>query len=456
MRFERFAIATTLGAFAAACTSSTEPAAPADQSPATPSTALPVSWATDVAETSNGAAPNVSTEAACGSATATYLSELLNVTPDQATVQREWGDCVEGGQQVMLSGAVATTHLGPTDLPMSHPYGDDLSMNIDVDEAFRPFAQKLGTEPGEETQNQIHVEISAGFIPHVPRAASPPSGQLFRDAADYNLEPAGFQPGFDQPAIGDRVAIMGRWIIDCGHANFSAELHAMSFLAWAHTEGKKTVVHAYYNPYRDTQLYSPDETVLGKVSDTARLDAPDTKPFPAFFFDEILRVASGQSDVLSSLELIEAETTSPGDWQICPPAGSSGKKPVFHYDAVARAGVAFEPTLDETTGCVAMHSVLQKSYTRVDATLRRCVLPWKYLNDIASVAIGGDPIDLQQMIKDRVTPAAQPRFDPDPEASCADALSGPEVSATPSGQNLKIDDAQPFPFYAVLSVEWAD
>src|SRR5262249_19061594 len=154
-------------------------------------------------------------------------------------------------------------HLGPTDVPTSHPFGDDLSMNIELDPAFVPFAKKLGAEQSSESDTQIHVEISAGFIPHLVRSTPPPAGQTYRQNADVNLDPAGFQAGFATPMIGDPVLVMGQWIIDCGHANYAAELHAISFLAWAHVDGATTTVRFYYNPYRDLELYLADASKSG-------------------------------------------------------------------------------------------------------------------------------------------------------------------------------------------------
>jgi hypothetical protein len=411
-----------------------------------------IGWATGASEAANGPAPAVDLGSACGSTQATFLAELVNGNPLQAQVLREWGDCVSGGKDVMVAGRVTATHLGPTDLPMDHPFADDLSMDVDLDEQYVPFNQKLGTEPSEEggdSEASMHVEISAGFIPHLPSTSTPPAGETVRQAADANLAVAGFQPGFTGPAVGDRIIAMGRWIIDCGHASFTAEIHTMSFLAWTHVDSAgHATARFFYNPYRDTELYAAmTPAQLGAVDDTSRL--ANAQPFPRYFVQEILGLDPGSTDRLRALELIEATHVSPVDWEICLPEGSGAL--TVNYDVVARTGAAVTFTPDSAHGCVAMHSVLG-TYTAAPANVRVCSLPWSYLDSIVQGAVS-QPIDLQSVIGQYVTtPAGQARLALDPEATCADALAGPPVTDAPTGQSVRVDDTQPFPFYGTVTL----
>src|SRR5438477_8480203 len=120
-----------------------------------------VAWNPGKVTTANGRPPALSAEGACGSASDTYLTELLHVSPTQSKVGHEWGDIVKGGKQVAVSGSVATTHLGPTDLPMSHPFGDDLSMDVALDAPFPAFAKSLG--PSESHTGEMRVTTSSGI-----------------------------------------------------------------------------------------------------------------------------------------------------------------------------------------------------------------------------------------------------------------------------------------------------
>jgi hypothetical protein len=415
----------------------------------TSGTALPareaVGWALGSAIAANGPAPEVDIVEACGSATATYLSELLDNSALAAKVQYQWGDCVPGGKQIMVSGVVTKTHLGPTDLPISHPFGDDLSMNVELDLPFIPYARKLGSEQSEQSATQMHVEIASGLIPHLPRPRAA-DGLSYREIADRNLERAYFQPGFAEPAVGDRVLAMGRYIIDCGHGDFSPELHAMSFLSWSHVEGKTTTVRFYYNPYRDSGVYGEPGAPLGRVGDAARLE--EGTPFPRYLVGQVIGLAD-KVDRLRALEYMDATTVSPEAWEICPPSPSAQVQ--VRYDVVTRSGVALDFAPDAARGCVAVHASLD-AYRPADAAMRTCPLPWSYLDEIVQGEVG-QPLDLHALLQSYLpSPQAKARADADPETSCADALAGPPVDPAPKGRSVRVDDAQPFPFYGVVTV----
>src|SRR5262249_62091461 len=120
----------------------------------------------------------------------TDLKELIPTAPRARTVKQEWGDIVPGGKQVMVSGTVTTAHAGPGDLPMSHPFGDDLSMDVALDPQFCEFSRQLGVPDAAVPRDELHLEISAGMIPHLrrpPTTAGGPSGQAWRQLSDLHL-----------------------------------------------------------------------------------------------------------------------------------------------------------------------------------------------------------------------------------------------------------------------------
>ena len=409
----------------------------------------PVSWAQGRAVAANGTPPTFTAAGICGSDTATYLAELGNGSnPLQAKVLHEWSDIVPGGKQLLVSGSVAKTHLGPTDNPITHPYGDDLSMDVKLDQPFTPFSRQLG-HTAEEAGGQMHVEISSGLVPHEVRASLASATQTWRQLSDFNL--TGFQPGFDKPALGDRILVIGRYIIDCGHPNYGTELHPMAFLAWTHHQGATTVAHAYFNPYRDTEAYTTDASIIGKVDDTSRFS--QTQPFPQFFVSEVLRAINGTVDHLSSKELVDATHSSPVPWQVCAPSGTSGSHLQVNYDIVTRPGVEVKVTPEASSSCARVTTVLSPNYRPMDAALRQCVLPWTYLSQIAQQAYGTS-LDIQGLIHKFVSsPAARAIVDRDPGTTCADALAGPHVAPAPTGQRIRVDAGQPFPFYGVITAK---
>lgn len=403
-------------------------------------------WADGKAAKANGTAPPLSAVSACGSAKETYLSELLHTGATSATVLREWGDIVPGGRQIAVSGTVRSTHLGPSDLPMSHIFGDDLSMDIAVERPFLPFVRSLG--PSEQPPGELHVEISSGLIPHKPRPSPASPSQTWREMSDFNL--TGFQPGFGVPDRGDRVLAVGRWIIDCGHDNFQTELHPLSFVAFTHTGAATTSARLYQNPYRDSQLYSPDASMLGRVTDDQRLRSPDVKPLPAYLADEVFRAATGRAEHLRSQELLEARRLVPPPFDICTPSSAKGRLDV-RYDIVTRPGVDVRVVPEPSRGCARVTVALSPGYRPADVTLRQCSMPWAFLQALTKSAIGSE-IDVRGLIDRNVPTPVRPIVDRDPDTTCADALAGPEVSAAPAGRKIRADGTQPVPFYGIIQV----
>ena len=432
--FGAFALAT---AVVVACSSSrTQPA-----------TGPPLGWAPGVAEAANGTPGAIDVATVCGSASDQFLAELLHHSVADLKVMKEWGD-VEGSAQRLVSGQVATVNQGPGDLPMDHPLGDDLSMDVDLDPVFKPLSQKLGAAPSDTKAGQLHVEISSGLIPHLPSTRTPPANETWRQLSDVSLQ--GFQPGFDHPAIGDRVLVAGRYIVDCGHPDYHTELHPISFLAWAHENGATTVVHVYGNPYWDTELFNPDLSLGGKVNAQAREADANTKPLPKYLIDEVARLITGKTSQLRTFELLGVVPPSSTDWQVCAPAGTTGT-PVVHYDVRTRPGVTFTATTDHKTGCASIRSSVGSAFLAADVPLRSCLMPWDYLNAIAGQALDR-PVDTRAVIKANIPATDAPLVDRNPVTACADPLSGPPVSAEPSGRLAQSDASQPFPIYGVITV----
>lgn len=395
----------------------------------------------------NGTATHPDAVTVCGSNTETFLTELLHTSPTAVKVNEEWADMVPGGKQVAIQGPVRTLHLGPTDLPMTHIYGDDLSMDIGLAPSLQPFSQHLG--PSNEPTDELHVELASGLIPHETRPSPASPTQTWREASDFDL--SGFLNGFRAPALGDAALVMGRWINDCGHGDYGTELHPMSFLAWSHPDGAANVVHAYMNPYRDTQRYSPDLSILGQVNDTARFTKPDVKVFVPYLIDEVVRVITNQTDRLRSQELLEADRTAPPPWMVCAPTNARGKL-IVHYDLVTRPGVHVDITPNHWRGCATVTVTLTPSYRPPDQPVRNCVLPWDYLNAIASGAVGS-PVDVRTLFESQLPPDLAARVVAhDPLTSCADPLAAPSVESVPDGMRLRTDDTQAFPFYGTISV----
>jgi hypothetical protein len=407
-----------------------------------------LSWAPGFPQSANGPAGPIDLKTVCGSTTDRYLVEALHHKVTDLRVMKEWGG-VFGGQQVFISGVVATARQGPGDLPINHPLGDDLSMDVNLDAPFTPYSQKLGAAASDVKPGQLHIEISSGFIPHLPLATPAPAGQTWRQASDAAL--TGFQPGFDHPAIGDRVLVRGRYIVDCGHPDFHTELHPISFLAWTHQTGPTMVVHVYANDYWDSELYNPDLSLGGRINDQSRFTSPQTKPFPRYLIDEVARVITGRAQMLRAFELIGVVPPAPTDWLVCAPTGTRGSHLDVHYDLRTRPGVGVTVTPNTSTGCATVRTTVAAPFVAADVSVRSCKLSWDYLNTIASVALSSR-VDTRAVIKANLPAGLASLVNPDPVTSCADPMAGPATNPEPGGTSVAADGTQPFPIYGVITV----
>src|SRR5205085_8123440 len=281
-----------------------------------------VAFVTEAATDHNGDIPVAYAAATCGSNTASYLAELLTVFPTNAKVTKHWPDIVPG-KVFVLSGTVEQSSLGTGDLPFDHPFGSDLNFDVSSDPPYAALNQFAADGTATGTPEAQHVELEEGALPHTPdRPTGPPTGQPWYDLSAANR---GYLLDGFVPRAGDRIALMGHWIIDCGHNDYETEIHPLTFLATAHTEGDATVAWAFYNPYHVTQIYSPDISVAGRVDDTSRFAATDVKTFPSYLVDDIVRLLQRQKDHLGGAVLLEAEHASPPPWRVCAPLGSSGR-----------------------------------------------------------------------------------------------------------------------------------
>jgi hypothetical protein len=312
----------------------------------------------------------------CGSETETdvFGSELLSGTPaSKIKVKNEWSDIVPG-KDMMISGTISHVEFSGGDLSIDHPFSTDFTFDVLLDEPYRPLARELGVAGGGKKE-ELHMELEVGQLLHaLPELKGPAEGEswLSLDAkAHENLEAAFI------PHEGERIAMRGRWIIDCGHGDFHAELHPITFMAFGHAVGSKTVVHVISNPYRVTELYGFGTAEVNS--------APKGTPFPQALEETIGEVTKKSTELkeatISLPTGIERTQPSTAPWFVCKPA--PGRPPILHQHFVFRKGVkiAAKP-LASTNQCaeVSIHVGGKEgefgSYTALQPPSRSCGLPY--------------------------------------------------------------------------------
>jgi hypothetical protein len=336
---------------------------------------------------------------ACGSETNTWGSELLTTAPSEIKVKNEWADLIPGGKEMEVSGTVTGVEFSNGDISIDHPFSRDFTFNVLLDEPYWSLARSLGTGPPDgaarnETEfHEIHMEIETGALLHsLPQREGPASGEqwellkteppepeLSQDALEH------LEPGY-QALVGDRVAMRGRWILDCGHNDFHSELHPLTFMAFGHAEGHKTVAHVLTNPYRVTQLYGTGLSEFNPKN-------PKGKPFPEAFESSVtaLVLHSLTSSTPEPLKLevgIESTDPFPTPFTVCAPEGVTSKvKTKFGF--VRRNGVKLKVAKGGTCSTVSA-SMKAKKYTLMAPRERQCDMRWAWLSTKIAEALGAE------------------------------------------------------------------
>jgi hypothetical protein len=323
---------------------------------------------------------------ACGSETAVFGSELLNGTsPSQIKVKNEWADVV-AGKDMMVSGTISDVEESGGDLSIDHPFSRDFTFDVLLDEPYWPLSRQLGPGASEGAgDHELHMELEDGQLLHaLPQLTGPAEGEswLALDAKAHENREAAYIP-----QAGDRIAMRGRWIIDCGHNDFHTELHPITFMAFGHAVGSKTVVHVISNPYRVTELYGFGTAGVNSL--------PKGNPFPQALEETITSVTKksveGFPAAITLATGIERTQPSTAPWFVCKP--TSGKPPILHQNFVFRKGVkiAIKPLASTHQCAIAEITVGGKqgkfgSYTALQPPSRSCGLPYPLVD--AEVAGG--------------------------------------------------------------------
>lgn len=385
-----------------------------------------------------GGFPLADATLSCGSDTETYAADLVTEGPQKAKVRNEWGD-VRRDLKAYASGFVSNLHFGTGDLPFTHPFGSDMTFDMQLDEPYSGLAQQVGGGLSGIPPGSLHTELAEGLIPH-------------GSDGDYL---AGFTP-----SEGDRAAAFGDWVIDCGHDDFHTELHPPSVLAFAHQDGGATVSNVFANPYVVTQLFNPDPSTAADFADPSRLEAPTTLVFPKYVVNLILGMLGTGPAEFQGIDRLETHTLIDVDrsvqdvtWYVCTPGKRpSGASLSVESDFTARRGVDVTVTPREDLGCAEVTASVGSGYTAAPLHRKDCVLDWDEINKQAQLALMRPGLDIRTAIADLVPRSILAKVRRNPAVDCYDPLVAPPLG---SGGKTVVDDSQPYPFYGRVRVSWA-
>ncbi len=385
-----------------------------------------------------GAIPTADEFMACGSSTSTFAAEIVTSGPTNAKVRYEWGQVVPGVQAMASGKVLGLTFVKNGDLPFTHSLGPDMTFGLLLDQPYARLAQVLGTGLGGNRPGMLHTELSQDTIPH---------------GTDGN-----YLPGFT-PENGDRIAVQGPWIVDCGHDDFHTEIHPATFTAIGRQEGSSTVSNAFYSPYAVSQLFTPDPSKVTDFADASRFTDPNTSAFPLYVYHLLAGLAGAGpeafqgNDRLESHVLIDATPHIPETtWYVCAPGSKpSGGTLSVSADFTTRSGVKITVTPNDDIGCAQAEVSIGSNYAPASIVRNDCTLSWQILNQQAQAALLLPGLDVQKAIDALVPASIVDEVNKDPIVDCFDPLEVPQIT---SGQGIKVSDAQPYPFYGQVKVSW--
>jgi hypothetical protein len=353
---------------------------------------------------------------------------------------------------VGLSGLAIATHLSETDVPFQHPFGFDWNLDVKVDPQYEslvaPDNQNSLTQDVQDALDALglphtgmmHVETDQGLIPDVYRAQS-----------------------------GDRVAVFGRWIVDCGHDPFTSEIHPPLLLARAQsTPDNGTHSTVVGRAFLVSQEFGDGALRKHLINEIVRV-APNIPGIPIPFGSQVEAHPQIHQTPFSGIHLIQYRVRPP----IPRPSADVTLIVSFHF--TVRTGVVVQLLDDSANDAVGVlismndgaytpAPVPQKSdwnITLDDLDVLQHGLGTTIKEVLVGVAVGGglilpDPASLAVLAGVLGRGVLTDKYDPLVASSVHDSeVTTVAVNRLGGGPHFSVDDGQPFPIYGFLDVRWS-
>jgi hypothetical protein len=361
-------------------------------------------------------------------------------------------------------GDVGPAGISGDDMPFTHPFGKvDWETMIAPDPAFTNILAPSNTGARANATTPPNAE----YVDANQRAAqlglTVPHGVQGMET-DQGLIPLSYRA-----REGDRVAVLGRWIVDCGHADFHTEIHPPLLFAraWAIASGANpdaptsgpatvTFMRIIGRPYLEGQtfgdgalfphLYHEIEKYFTVVLSTRLQAHPQIFPKPfsgiqAFSFVAQAPVLPPTSTVVSQAPVLLT---------------------TFHF--TVRTGVAVQVTRESSSSVrvrIVMNSTsykpaalpLRSNWDVSFTELSKNHEAYEKINEFLEAALPDPLTNLQTVLHSSIR--TDQYADPIP-ASIHDGEITQVTVDNLGGSQFSVDDSQPFPIYGWLSLEWQD
>lgn len=369
----------------------------------------------------------------------------------------EWTPVIAGfgqyGSNEPVSGWAVGAHVSKSDVPFTHPFGRvDYGYYLLPDAQFNELLAPSNSAFGDDDKERNDAKSAAdGFA---AENGLPAATGLLGVEQDIDLIPEDYRPA--EGAI-ERVAVFGRWIVDCGHDNWHSEIHPPLLTAVGRPDpnANLTRVSLIARPYLVDQEFENGGILDELAHDLALVNSP--LPFIPF-----LDRVSAQASFLPptrGLELFSFLVRPPT------PPPSPQHSLYFRMHLTARPGVVVQPYWvdEETVGVIGLFTDRltmlpitgthdwDVSGNELQTLHKDAGMAWNAM----VVQIGGGMGDfIKAAVLARGLRAILYDTAPPPSLSQAPVTEG-FTATNPWGQNpVTINAEQPYPLIGWMEVQW--
>jgi len=224
--------------------------------------------------------------AVCQNRTAFDVGNLFANPPTM-----EWAPVLdqtdELGSNVGISGWVCSVNRKPpndpqADVPFLHPFYNDWTLYLAADPQFSNLLSPGTTISQDQASRMSTVSGQLSALDYAMQNQIPlPTVNGEPSFIEFEME-QGLVTDEYWPAQGDRVATLGRWIVDCGHSNFSTEIHPPLVLAKAAVSGNETQVKILGRAFLTSQWFD-GKTLLRTLLDQLAVKEAEAAAAMALF-----------------------------------------------------------------------------------------------------------------------------------------------------------------------------
>lgn len=184
-------------------------------------------WATDICKQNRSNFPAL--------ASLLGLAVLADRGDDWPVCADEWTQVTAPGEDydnpsVAFSGWLLQPEISGADVNFTHPFGNDWECMVALDPPYTGLMAAGNVVPdGADGQAALNQAL-AWKIPVPGLNPDGTQGHLLAVETDSGCVPSAFYPGTpgnEYIFVGDRIAVLGRWIVDCGHSLTTADFQTV-------------------------------------------------------------------------------------------------------------------------------------------------------------------------------------------------------------------------------------